>query len=381
MENQIQLFKNEQFGDVRTVLQNGEPWFVAADVCRCIGLGNVSSVINRLDDEEKRKYEIETSGGKQTLNFVNKNGLIVIVCGSRKEIAKRFKNWISTSVFPALGLRWSLDDIYQQETVCASSELSVYNSSEFGSVRVHRDENNDPWFVAADACRILSLSDTSQAMERIDDEDKRVFRGIRTANNTLFAWCVNESGLYSLIIESNKPEAKAFRRWITHEVIPSVRKHGLYAADELLANPDLFIKVLQDLKEERARAAQLATQNAVQSQQIAEMQPKVSYYDLILQNQSVMPIVQIAKDYGFSARTMNQKLHELGVQYKSGGVWLLYQKYTPEGYTQTKTYLNDDGACNVHTYWTQKGRLFLYDLLKRKGILPRIEQNNEEVCA
>ena len=127
MENQIQLFKNEQFGDVRTVLQNGEPWFVAADVCRCIGLGNVSSVINRLDDEEKRKYEIETSGGKQTLNFVNKNGLIVIVCGSRKEIAKRFKNWISTSVFPALGLRWSLDDIYQQETVCASSELSVYN--------------------------------------------------------------------------------------------------------------------------------------------------------------------------------------------------------------------------------------------------------------
>ena len=381
MENQIQLFKNEQFGDVRTVLQNGEPWFVAADVCRCIGLGNVSSVINRLDDEEKRKYEIETSGGKQTLNFVNKNGLIVIVCGSRKEIAKRFKNWISTSVFPALGLRWSLDDIYQQETVCASSELSVYNSAEFGSVRVHRDENNDPWFVAADACRILSLSDTSQAMERIDDEDKRVFRGIRTANNTLFAWCVNESGLYSLIIESNKPEAKAFRRWITHEVIPSIRKHGLYAADELLANPDLFIKVLQDLKEERARAAQLATQNAVQSQQIAEMQPKVSYYDLILQNQSVMPIVQIAKDYGFSAQAMNQKLREFGVQYKSGGVWLLYQKYAPEGYTQTKTYLNDDGACNVHTYWTQKGRLFLYDLLKQKGILPRIEQNNEEVCA
>lgn len=261
MENQMQLFKNEQFGDVRTVLQNGEPWFVAADVCRALEIGNPSMAVERLDDDEKGISIIDTLGGEQRMAIIN------------------------------------------------------------------------------------------------------------------------EPGLYSLVIRSRKPEAKAFRRWITHEVIPSIRKHGLYAADELLANPDLFIKVLQDLKEERARAAQLATQNAVQSQQIAEMQPKVSYYDLILQNQSVMPIVQIAKDYGLSARAMNQKLHELGVQYKSGGVWLLYQKYAPEGYTQTKTYLNDDGACNVHTYWTQKGRLFLYDLLKRKGILPRIEQNNEEVCA
>ena len=192
---------------------------------------------------------------------------------------------------------------------------------------------------------------------------------------------IPEGDVYRLITHSKLPAAEQFERWVFDDVLPSIRKHGLYAADELLANPDLFIKVLQDLKEERARSAQLATQNAVQSQQIAEMQPKVSYYDLILQNQSVMPIVQIAKDYGFSARAMNQKLHELGVQYKSGGVWLLYQKYAPEGYTQTRTYLNDDGACNVHTYWTQKGRLFLYDLLKRKGILPRIEQNNEEACA
>ena len=266
MENQIQLFKNEQFGDVRTVLQNGEPWFVAADVCKALEIGNPSQALSNLDEDEK-------------MTLTNNEG----------------------------------------------------HSGQRGGAQM------------------MSI--------------------------------INEPGLYSLVIRSRKPEAKAFRRWITHEVIPSIRKHGLYAADELLANPDLFIKVLQDLKEERARAAQLATQNAVQSQQIAEMQPKVSYYDLILQNQSVMPIVQIAKDYGFSARAMNQKLHELGVQYKSGGVWLLYQKYAPEGYTQTRTYLNDDGACNVHTYWTQKGRLFLYDLLKRKGILPRIEQNNEEACA
>lgn len=259
------------------------------------------------------------------------------------------------------------------------NQMQVFNNEQFGDVRTVL-KDGEPWFVAADVCKALEIGNPTDVMRRLD-ADERTLVSIEGASNGLPVNAVNEPGLYTLVLSSRKPEAKAFKRWITHEVIPSIRKHGLYAADELLANPDLFIKVLQDLKEERARAAQLATQNAVQSQQIAEMQPKVSYYDLILQNQSVMPIVQIAKDYGFSARAMNQKLHELGVQYKSGGVWLLYQKYAPEGYTQTRTYLNDDGACNVHTYWTQKGRLFLYDLLKRKGILPRIEQNNEEACA
>lgn len=259
------------------------------------------------------------------------------------------------------------------------NQMQVFNNEQFGDVRTVL-KDGEPWFVAADVCKALEIGNPTDVMRRLD-ADERTLVSIEGASNGLPVNAVNEPGLYTLVLSSRKPEAKAFKRWITHEVIPSIRKHGLYAADELLANPDLFIKVLQDLKEERARSAQLATQNAVQSQQIAEMQPKVSYYDLILQNQSVMPIVQIAKDYGFSARAMNQKLHEFGVQYKSGGVWLLYQKYAPEGYTQTRTYLNDDGACNVHTYWTQKGRLFLYDLLKRKGILPRIEQNNEEACA
>ena len=259
------------------------------------------------------------------------------------------------------------------------NQMQVFNNEQFGDVRTVL-KDGEPWFVAADVCKALEIGNPTDVMRRLD-ADERTLVSIEGASNGLPVNAVNEPGLYTLVLSSRKPEAKAFKRWITHEVIPSIRKHGLYAADELLANPDLFIKVLQDLKEERARSAQLATQNAVQSQQIAEMQPKVSYYDLILQNQSVMPIVQIAKDYGFSAQAMNQKLRELGVQYKSGGVWLLYQKYASEGYTQTRTYLNDDGACNVHTYWTQKGRLFLYDLLKRKGILPRIEQNNEEVCA
>lgn len=115
---------------------------------------------------------------------------------------------------------------------------------------------------------------------------------------------------------------------------------------------------------------------AVQNQQIAEMQPKASYYDLILQNKNTVPITQIAKDYGMSGRKFNELLHELGVQYKFRKTWLLYQQYAECGYTQSRTYAIDESRSVMHTYWTQKGRLFLYDLLKHEGILPVIEQEN-----
>ena len=115
---------------------------------------------------------------------------------------------------------------------------------------------------------------------------------------------------------------------------------------------------------------------AVQNQQIAEMQPKASYYDLILQNKNTVPITQIAKDYGMSGRKFNELLHELGVQYKFRKTWLLYQHYAECGYTQSRTYAIDESRSVMHTYWTQKGRLFLYDLLKNEGILPVIEQED-----
>lgn len=115
---------------------------------------------------------------------------------------------------------------------------------------------------------------------------------------------------------------------------------------------------------------------AVQNQQIAEMQPKASYYDLILQNKNTVPITQIAKDYGMSGRKFNELLHELGVQYKFRKTWLLYQHYAECGYTQSRTYAIDESRSVMHTYWTQKGRLFLYNLLKSEGILPVIEQED-----
>lgn len=255
--------------------------------------------------------------------------------------------------------------------------IQVFENKEFGAVRT-TEIDGKPYFVGKDVAEILGYTNPSKALaDHVDEEDK-------LNNETLSSlgqrggWLINESGLYSLILTSKQPKARAFKRWVTAEVLPSIRKHGLYAVDEILANPDIAIKALQELKAERERRKLLEGTVAVQHQQIAEMQPKVSYYDLILQCPDLMSTTTIAKDYGYSAKRLNAYLHEQGIQFKQGGIWLLYQKYAEQGYTSTKThnYAGEDGTQHAkpHTYWTQKGRLFLYDFLKARGILPLIER-------
>jgi Rha family phage regulatory protein len=138
--------------------------------------------------------------------------------------------------------------------------------------------------------------------------------------------------------------------------------------------PRSYREALQQLLVEVEHKERLETQNLVLTQQVQEFQPKASYYDLVLQTKSLMTATQIAKDYGMGAKTLNRKLHELEVQYKHGGTWLLYSKYQDKGYTATTTHVIDADKSKVNTKWTQKGRLFLYDLLKRHDILPTIER-------
>ena len=256
------------------------------------------------------------------------------------------------------------------------NELQVFQSEEFGSVRTVSIDG-DAWFVGKDVAEILGYADTNKAIAmHVDDEDKLNDKSSSSLGQR-GGWLINESGLYSLILRSQLPNAKGFKRWVTSEVLPSIRKHGMYAMDEIIANPDLAINALLALKEEREKRQQLELTAAVQRQQIAEMQPKASYYDLILQNKSTVPVTQIAKDYGLSARAFNELLHTLGVQYRFRKTWLLYQEYAEQGYTQSRTYALDAEKSVMHTYWTQKGRLFLYDLLKSEGILPMIEREVE----
>ena len=259
------------------------------------------------------------------------------------------------------------------------NQIKVFESAEFGSVRTV-EVNGVPYFVGKDVATILAYTNPQKAIrDHVDEEDKTV-NELFTVNGTR-GILINESGLYSLILSSKLPNAKKFKRWVTSEVLPTIRKHGMYATDELLANPDFAIKVFQKLKEEREKCSQLETTVKVQEQQIAELQPKASYYDIVLNCKDLVSTSVIAKDFGKSAIWLNQYLHDKGVQYKQGGkngIWLLYQKYAEQGYTGTKTnpYNGTDGLqhTRVHTYWTQKGRLFIYDMLKTDGIIPKIEQ-------
>ena len=261
-------------------------------------------------------------------------------------------------------------------------ELQVFSNAEFGSVRSIMI-NDEPYFVGKDVAEILGYSRTADAIKvHVDKEDKGVCE-MQTPGGVQNVTIINESGLYSLILSSKMPNAKKFKRWVTSEVLPAIRKHGVFAVDTMLNDPDAMIAALQAYKEERQRRLLLESENAVQKQQLLEMKPKVSYYDVVINSPDLISITEIAKDYGWSAKHMNGYLHSKGIQYKQGDrIWILYQKYAEQGLTSTKThaYLTGDGSSHtkVHTYWTQKGRLFIYDLLKKDGILPLIEKENME---
>ena len=153
---------------------------------------------------------------------------------------------------------------------------------------------------------------------------------------------INESGLYSLILSSKLPKAKEFKHWVTSEVLPAIRKHGAYATpttiENIIADPSNAIKLLQALNDEREKSQSLETELIKSSRVIETMKPKVSYYDKILKNPSLMNTTVIAQDYGMSARGFNKKLHDLHIQYKIGKQWILYAEYLDKGYVHSETF-------------------------------------------
>lgn len=239
--------------------------------------------------------------------------------------------------------------------------------------------NGQPYFVGKDVAEILGYKRTADAIrENVPDKFKGV-GVLPTPGGKQRVTVISEAGLYKLAFKSHAKNAEKFTDWVASEVLPSIRKHGAYMTDkkieEVLLNPDTIIKLATELKTERER-------RSIAEQRVNELTPKASYYDLVLSNKSLVTITQIAKDYGMSGQAMNHKLHDLGVIYKQGDTWLLYSKYQRTGWTHSETIMvpKADGTQKavMHTKWTQKGRLGLYELLKRHGILPLIETADEK---
>ncbi|TQW44726.1 phage antirepressor, partial [Clostridioides difficile] len=193
---------------------------------------------------------------------------------------------------------------------------------------------------------------------------------------------LTESGVYKLIFKSRKEEAERFQDWVTDEVLPSIRKTGTYnMVNRQLKDSYMIDNPIERAKrwiEEQKEKEQLQLEGKMKDQVIKELKPKADYTDMILKNKGLVTITQIAKDYGMSGKEMNKILHERGIQYKQSGQWLLYKQHQGKGYTHSETIdiTRSNGMPDVKmtTKWTQKGRLFLYDLLKTNNILPDIEK-------
>ena len=265
------------------------------------------------------------------------------------------------------------------------NNIKVFENSEFGKVRTVI-LNDEPWFIGKDVTDILGYQNGSRDINRhVDEDDRQNYQNGTFESNRGMA-IINESGLYSLILSSKLPTAKKFKRWVTSEVLPSIRKHGAYMTEDTIkkamTEPDFIIKLATELKKEQEQNKQLTETCSQQQQVIGELKPKADYVDKILKSNSLVTITQIAKDYGMSGQGMNKVLHDLHIIYSCNKQWLLYSQHQAKGYTFSETVdiPREDGTTKVvmNTKWTQKGRLFLYETLKKRNLLPLIERKEQE---
>jgi len=206
-----------------------------------------------------------------------------------------------------------------------NNEIKIFDFHS-NEVRVIQDENGEPWFVAKDVTEIIGYRTAHDAVKYLD-EDEKLLRYLVVAGQNREVTLINESGLYSLVLRSNKPEAKKFKKWVTKDVLPTIRKHGAYMTaektEELLNNPDLIIGLATSLKQERQKREELEAKTELQEKVIKEAAPKVEYYDEVLSADDAFGINVIAKELGYTGITLNRRLHQMGVIYRQGDTWVL----------------------------------------------------------
>ena len=251
------------------------------------------------------------------------------------------------------------------------NELQIFKNPEFGEIRTAK-QGDEVLFIAVDVCKALDIKNVTQALSRLDGDERSMLNIGRQGDTN----AVNEYGLYSLVLSSRKPTAKAFKRWVTHEVLPTIRKTGGYLTpekvEEVLSNPDTIIKLATEIKN-------LRTENAIQKQQIAEFKPVKDYVDTILSSTDTVTVTQIAADYGLSARALNKILWEEKLIHNVNGQWILYKRWMNKGFTKSETIevTRKDGSPKIvmNTKWTQKGRLKIHEVLKAEGYVALMDKS------
>nr|DAY33447.1 MAG TPA: repressor domain protein [Caudoviricetes sp.] len=251
-----------------------------------------------------------------------------------------------------------------------NDKLQIFESPQFGQIRVILNEDK-PLFVAKDVAIALGYTNPAEAIAmhcKSGDIEKCYVpheNGIGGTNLQV----ISEGNVYRLVMRSKLPNAIDYQDWVCDDVLPTIRKTGEYSVQKRI--PNSFSAALKLAYEQQLKLEQ-------QELLLAEAKPKVEYYDKILSSKDSLTVTQIAKDYGLSAQRLNIILNEEKVQYKQSGQWLPYKEYAQEGYTKSETinFTHKDGTegTKLNTKWTQKGRLFIHELLKKKNIKPVMDR-------
>ena len=246
--------------------------------------------------------------------------------------------------------------------------IQVFENQEFGQLEVLTIDGK-PYFPATECAAILGYNQPEHAIKR--HCKGCTFHTPLTAGGVQKKKYIPEGDLYRLIIRSKLPAAERFEIWVFDEVLPTIRKHGAYINEDVLRrmqeDSEYAAELLRNLTAERNR-------NNAPVSKVSMLAPKAIYHDIILQCSDAVQVSIIAKDYGMSAVAFNKLLHRLGVQFRIGKTWLLYTQHQGNGYTVTNTYTKNGVTTLIHTCWTQRGRFWLYELLKSQGIVPEAER-------
>lgn len=255
-----------------------------------------------------------------------------------------------------------------------SENIKIFNNAEFGEIRVMLIDD-DPWFVGKDIAVALGYKDTVNALKaHVDEQDKRGWR-ITTPSGEQQATTINESGLYSLIFSSKLESAQRFKHWVTHDVLPSIRKHGMYMTDNLLetaiANPDFVIGLIQNMKAEKEKSAALQMQNKQLCEKNEEMQPKADYFDDLVAWNVSTNFRSTAKELRIPERLFIKMLISDGYIYRDKSKGILPKAGKGDGLFAVKEYCNQKNKHGgVQTRVTPKGRetfRLLYASIRRNG--------------
>lgn len=259
------------------------------------------------------------------------------------------------------------------------NQIQVFNNPQFGEIRTAGSADN-PMFCLADVCRVLELQ-VSPTKNRLKQTGVNLIKvGVQTgvkrngspATQEVDMIFINEQNLYKVIMRSDKPQAEQFQDWVCGDVLPSIRKTGGYIATTQEDTPELImaraLQVAQATIDKHQQMLEQANERIVlQSEQLKRQAPKVKSYDEYISSDGTFSATQIAKEYGWGAKTLNNKLREMGVQYKQHGQWLLFAKYSGKGYTKSvpHAFTHADGRVDVRmsTVWTAKGREYIHSLL------------------